>query len=234
MSRLPSIRLALALAALACALSPAAASADQPHYVVSLTGKAKKLVSITTPIIPGGNCDGSVTEYENGFVSARLKASPNGPGAPLSGGSLEFGGTLAGLKAQMTREAQGTWTPQPGEDPEYCIVHNPGPETEKCKRFTDDATRKGTAPLRLTRVKGGKLGIGYGGFGGVAIDCGVDRFGGYFLEKAVPTTLRLGRVTGLAVGQSVSASGSATLDYTISSVVTVTKLTYEITVTRRS
>jgi hypothetical protein len=231
---LSSFRLVLAFAALACVLTPAAASADAPRYAVTLTGTAKKLVNITTPIIPSGNCDGSVTEYERGFVSARLKASPSRLGSPLDGGSLDFGGTLGGLKAQMTREAQGTWTPQPGEDPEYCIVHNPGPETTQCKQFTGDATGKGTAPLRLTRVRGGKLGFLYGGYGGVAIDCSVDRLGGYFLEKAVPTTLRIGRVTGLAIGQSASASGTATLNYTISSVVTVTKLTYEITVTRRS
>ena len=229
-----SLRLVFATVAAACALSPAAASADQPRYAVSLTGKAKKLVSITTLVIPGGNCDGTVTEYENGFVSARLKASPSRLGEPLDGGSLDFGGTLGGLKAQMTREAKGTWTPQPGEDPEYCVVHNPGPETQKCTQFTDDATRKGTAPLRLARAKGGKLGIEYGGFSGVAIDCSPDRLGGYFLDAPVPTTLRLSRVTGLAVGQSASASGSATLNYTVSSVVTVTKLDYEITVTRRS
>jgi hypothetical protein len=231
-SRSLPMRLALAAIAALCALAPAAASADQPRYAVSLTGSAKKVVTTSSEIIFPSGCEGSAVEYEEGFVSARLKASPSGLGAPLSDGSLDFGGTLAGLKAEQSREAKGSFTAKPGEDPAYCVLENTARETTKCKGFTDEATSKGTAPLQLTKVRGGKLGIRYAS-GDVAIDCNADSLGGTFLQEPVPTTLRLSRVTGLGVGGSVSASGTATLKYQVSAVKVTTKLTYDLRVTRK-
>lgn len=226
----------LALALLA--LTPAVAEAKS--FSVSLSGSARKDVSVSSPYQnPSATyCQGSATTRTTGYASATIAARPLRNGSTFSGGNLDFVVRLSNLKAGGREEVIGDFTPRPEAGPGHeseCTIPSRGPFVQTCRQFTNDAVSRSGSPFRMSSVRG-RMGVRFFPDSSFAINCEGDSLGGVWMIKAVPTSLRLVTLNTMPRGATVLRAGVAFYkndpSREINNLTVVTKLTYTLRVRR--
>ena len=227
--RLLAASVALALA-LGLALPVSASAAHQKAlYAISLSGTVSSDVTSVTSGMdyygqPPDGCLDNTTTTEHWAVSAQISAKP--ARVPLAGVPgdryFAFSASLSSLNTSVYDEVDGSWTVDPSHypapvDPSVCAF-TPFRVTAPCvfgswktdPVFLDFFVRE--AVFSIDHAQGPYDEIVHcqthpNANGSPAPGAAVD--GGPFLDRT-PTTLRVRAVLSLAMGRSVSASGTVT------------------------
>jgi len=214
------------LAGLALCLLPAsAAAAGSPRYTVALSGTMRTELTRTFPLSPPDNCQGEGTETERFAASARMVARPRRTVLGFGTARIDFTARLASRNASAETETAGTFTQAPGGDP---CVFTPRKTPSTCG-FSPSSTDANGVRFSLD--------VYYFTFllhqqQGSVVRCRPNPLDGDLFLNRIRTRLSVRGVERLAVGRSLSTSGTATQNLSELRITGQQRTTYRITVRR--
>jgi hypothetical protein len=219
--RRPALLACLAI----CALPASAGAAPSRLYTVALSGTMKTELTRTFPLSPPDNCQGDGTKTERFVASARMVARPRPAVLGFGTARIDFTARLASRKASAETETAGTFTQVPGGDP---CVFSPQKTPSTC----------GFAPSAID-ANGVRFSLDVYFFtfmlhqqqAGV-VRCRPNPLDGDLFLNRIRTRLSVRGVERLAVGRSLSTSGTATQNLSELRIKGQQRTSYRVTVRR--